>query len=274
MTDGLRTLDELDPAKLYILPLGVGYAFTRRFYHSSFLMVCGGKTTLIDAPAPLRRVMWAAGRNSGFDIDLQHIDNLFLTHLHGDHCNGVEEFAFWRMFQSNAPKPNLYLLKELRAPLWFQRLYAAMGSVREGEDGSGPLATLDTYFEVKDLHAGVRTDLGIDGLTLEPRKTRHFVPTIGFKMNFNGHVLAYSADTPFDRGLINFFEDADLIIHETGYGGGHCPIEKLLELPEEIKAKMLLIHLPDDFNIEDSEIPVLREGHLYEVGAGRDPILA
>lgn len=264
-SSGLRSLKDLDPSRLYVLPTGVGYAFTRRFYHSSFLMICGGKVTLIDAPAPLRRVLWAAGRQAGFDIDLQHVDQLLLTHLHGDHCNGVEELAFWRMYRVTAPAPKLYLLRELRAPLWYQRLFAAMGG-RPGDRRDHLM--LESYFDVYDLAVGQLETFRIPGFTLEPRYTRHFVPTIAFRVNFNGITLGYSADTEYDPELIEFLSGCDMIIHETSPGPGHTPPERLCALPAETKAKMFLTHLPDDFEASNCDIPPLREGQLYEVRKG------
>lgn len=262
MADGLGTLAGLDPDALFVLPLGVGYAFTRRFYHSSFLVACGGRVVLVDAPAPLRRVMWAAGRKAGLDIDLQHIDALYLTHLHGDHCNGVEEFAFWRMFRVRGARPRLYILDELRGSLWYQRLYAAMGSLREND---GRPCSLESYFDVLGLHAGIKTDLGIPGLVVEPVATTHLIPTLGFRMEYRGRRLGYSADTAFSPELIDFLAPCDMIIHECGPGPGHTPLESLMMLPADLRAKMLITHLEDDYDIAASPIRVLEEGTIYRV---------
>ena len=58
--------------------------------------------------------------------------------------------------------------------------------------------------------------------------------------------------------------EADTIIHETNYGV-HTPYERLAALPESVRAKMKLIHYPDDFDIPRSTIECLHEGHLLDV---------
>ena len=45
----------------------------------------------------------------------------------------------------------------------------------------------------------------------------------------------------------------------------HTPYEKLAALPESLRSKMRLTHLPDDFDADSSVIEPLREGRVYEV---------
>ncbi len=66
----------------------------------------------------------------------------------------------------------------------------------------------------------------------------------------------------FDPELIAFLQPADLIIHETNFGPAHTPYADLAALPVELRAKMRLIHYPDSFDIEASNITVLREGDV------------
>lgn len=71
-----------------------------------------------------------------------------------------------------------------------------------------------------------------------------------------------SSDTAYDPELIAFLQPADLIIHETNFGPAHTPYADLAALPVELRAKMRLIHYPDNFDIEASNITVLREGDV------------
>lgn len=169
---------QLDPEGLYVLPLGIGNAFTRRYFNSSMVLLCGGRVHLIDAPAPLRHMLDRASASAGLPgLDIDSIDSLLLTHLHGDHCNGVEELGFWRRFHSRAKKPDLFMLPELVRPLWEQRLSASM--LTESEPG-GP-ASLETYFNVHPATPGSVLNLGTEGLEVEVRYTIHFIPCIGIR---------------------------------------------------------------------------------------------
>ncbi len=76
--------------------------------------------------------------------------------------------------------------------------------------------------------------------------------------------LGYSPDTAFDEGLIAWLAEADLVVHETNYGV-HTPYAKLAALPAELRARMRLIHYPDDFDTGTSVIEPLAQGRRYTV---------
>ena len=266
MAIDLRSIHDLEQDALYLLPLGIGNAFTRRYYNSSFLLICGGRSLLVDAPAPLRHILARAEKLSGIALDLDNVDTIFLTHLHGDHCNGLEELGFFRMFSEGLPLPRLILHDKLRSKLWHQKLYASMGELAM-PDGAIQMMELESYFDVTTFHEGNELDSGIPGLKITPCPTSHLVPTWGFKAEYEGRRLGYSADTAFDPELIRFFSDCHVIIHETGPGIGHTPLESLLELPADVRERIMLIDIPDDLDARHSPIPVLEEGRLYNVFA-------
>ncbi len=83
-----------------------------------------------------------------------------------------------------------------------------------------------------------------------------------------GRVLGFSADTAYDPGLIDWLCSAHLIVHEAtsmAHSGVHTPYEKLSALPEALRSRMRLTHLPDDFDAASSVIEPLRQGQVYEV---------
>lgn len=79
-----------------------------------------------------------------------------------------------------------------------------------------------------------------------------------------GGSSGYSSDPAFDPALIAFLEPADLIIHETNYGPAHTPYASLATLPADLRARMRLIHYPDGFDVEGSNIAALREGEVLQ----------
>ena len=64
--------------------------------------------------------------------------------------------------------------------------------------------------------------------------------------------------------MIEWLAEADLVIHETNHGT-HTPYSALAELPEALRAKMRLIHYPDDFDLEASVIEPLTQGRRYRL---------
>ncbi|HSP80145.1 MAG TPA: ribonuclease Z, partial [Myxococcaceae bacterium] len=90
------------------------------------------------------------------------------------------------------------------------------------------------------------------------------LPTTALRIRAGGRCLGYSADTAYDEALISWLAQADLVVHETNYGV-HTPYEKLAALPSELRAKMRLIHYPDDFAFHTSSIEPLGQGRRYSV---------
>ncbi|MDK2971836.1 MAG: hypothetical protein PWP23_1591 [Candidatus Sumerlaeota bacterium] len=269
-------LADLDPQRLYLLVLGIGNAFTRRFFNSSFLLIAGGQFVAIDCPAPFRRVLHDAGNRAGLSVDLDAIDHLVLTHLHGDHCNGLEEYGFFRRYVLPGKQPgHLYLLPENLAPLWERRLHAVMAEGVDPKTGRHVARSLEDYFlphcwEPGEVHRLAGEDA--PGVEFAIRRTRHPVPCFGFRASFGGVTLGYSADSPFETEHLEFLASSDLIVHEAGEGTGHAALDKLQALDESVRRKIVLIHVPDAYHERDLEFPILEEGRLYEVGNGRSPI--
>ena len=84
-----------------LIPLGVGGAFTSRFYHNNYIAEIGSKKLLIDAGTTLRTSIKKAGY-SYLDIDA-----VWISHLHSDHVGGLEELILQRYwhFKNGAHLP-------------------------------------------------------------------------------------------------------------------------------------------------------------------------
>lgn len=70
-----------------VIPLGVGGAFTDRFYQTNYLVELPGARLLIDAGTTLRYSLPAAG------YTVKDITGIVLTHFHSDHVGGLEELS-------------------------------------------------------------------------------------------------------------------------------------------------------------------------------------
>jgi ribonuclease BN (tRNA processing enzyme) len=248
-----------------VLILGVSDAFTRRGFGSSALIETAGRYVLLDCPDPIHRVLREATARAGWSVDVSRIDDILLTHLHGDHCNGLESFGFARMIgrsrNPGASVPRIFTNRPASERLW-ERLAPAM----EHQAWLDRPARLEDYFDLRPLDPG--PEVKVSGLRVRCRMTEHPVPTSGFLISDGTWTLGWSGDTPFERAHVDWLDEADLIVHESARGPVHTPIDALNALPPSIRARLRLVHLPDDFDASLTDIRPLRAGEVL-TGAER-----
>jgi ribonuclease BN (tRNA processing enzyme) len=246
---------------LSFIPLGVGDAFSALRYSSCLALEAEGQVLLLDCPHPIRKMMREASLSSGAELDADRVSGLVLTHLHADHSSGVEGLGYFSFFVLKR-KLKLLAHPEVTRRLWDGHLAAGMEDLIRKPGGEPQRHEFDDYFEPLALSTGSAVSFG--PFSIECRRTYHHVPTTALRIRAGGRCLGYSADTAYDEGLISWLAEADLVIHETNYGV-HTPYEKLAALPAPLRAKMRLIHYPDDFDLEASNIEPLAQGRRYGV---------
>lgn len=248
-------------AGLHLIPLGVGDAFSALHYSSCLAVECQGEWLLVDSPHPILKILRESGEKAGHVPPLERIVGLVLTHLHGDHASGLEILAFYYRFVLHR-KLTLIAHPEVLLDLWPRYL---AGSMEWSRDVGRPAVhqTPEDFFDLMPLVEKEQAKIG--PFTVEGRPTQHSVPCMATRIRANGREIGYSADTIFDPGLIDWLLPADLIVHEAGLGFMHTPIEKLMELPSDVRARLRIIHYPDRHDVERSPIPCLRQGDWIAV---------
>lgn len=160
-----------------IIPLGVGGAFTDRFYQTNYLVEIPGYRLLIDAGTTLRYSLPAAGYTA------KDINAVALTHFHSDHVGGLEEFA-QRCRYLYQQRPSIYAMAD-QIPL-LASLFALHGAKTEDYlqviTGESPLLFYDTkdaqyqleYYSTLGLHAEVTSNymIGIRRLSRNNQAAR------------------------------------------------------------------------------------------------------
>jgi ribonuclease BN (tRNA processing enzyme) len=243
-----------------MLVLGVGDAFSAEHYSTCVALRAEDRWLLVDCPHPIRRMMRDASVRSGVAVDLDALEAVALTHLHADHASGVEALGFFSHFVLGR-RARLAIHPEVARRLWDGHLAAGMEQLHDGAHGPTAMRFED-YFETVSLSesAGVR----IGPFVVECRRTRHHVPTTALRIRAGGRSVAFSADTEFDPALVAWLGEADLAVHETGFGI-HTPLERLAGLPAALRARMRLAHFPDQLDLSGSGIAPLEEGGWYAV---------
>ena len=236
--------------------LGVGDAFSARWYSTCLLFEYRGFRLLVDCPHPIRKII----AESSPELDLRDIDAVLLTHLHGDHCSGLEGLGFYARFVLGRRVP-LYAWTPVAERIW-ERLAPGMDRLRDSVDGPATPRTLDDYFKLHPMTLEQPTNIGPFSVALRP--TLHHIPTTALRISVGGRTLGYSADTAFDPSLIAWLEDSDRIVHETNLGT-HTPLDALLGLPAPVRERLLLVHYPDEFDVDGSPLRCFRQGETVTV---------
>jgi ribonuclease BN (tRNA processing enzyme) len=247
-------------AALELLPLGVGDAFSALRYSSSHAVRADGRWLLVDCPHPIRKMMREASVRSGVAIDVEGVDVVVLTHLHADHVSGVEDLGFFSHFVLGR-RARLAAHPDVARRLWDGHL--AAGMERLGVPGGAPTErTFEDYFELVPLDDSRPVRIG--AFQIECRRTLHHLPTTALRVRAAGRAVGFSADTTYDPTLVAWLAEADLVVHEAGFGI-HTPLERLAELPATTRARMRLAHFPDELDLSASPIEPLEEGRVYPV---------
>ncbi len=244
------------------LPLGVGDAFTARYYTCCLAVEAEGSWLLLDCPHPIRKMMRDGSQAAGLKLDVGDVAAICLSHQHADHASGLEGFAFFSHFVLKR-RATLVAHPTVTARLWSHTLSGGMdtfGLEEIGEERS--TKSFEDYFDLRPVTETEPVRIG--PFTIECRPTIHPIPTTAIRVSAGGKALGYSGDTYFDPGLIEWLGAADVMVHETAYGI-HTPYAKLADLPSHVRQRMRLIHFPDDFDPAKSVIEPLRQGVLYEV---------
>ncbi|HET9954392.1 MAG TPA: MBL fold metallo-hydrolase [Polyangiaceae bacterium] len=225
-----------------VIVLGAGDTFSEHLHPTALLLEAQGFRLAIDCPDSYRAILRHASVRSNRPLSIADIDCVLITHVHGDHMNGLEGFAFYKHFVEHK-RVRLVASREVRQGLWEQRLKLSMGTLWDGARFHS--LEFEDYFDYVPLDWHEPLELG--PFRIRARRTVHHVPTSALHVECQGRAFAYSSDTAFDPELIRFLEPANLIFHETNYGPAHTPYESLLTLPAELRERVRLIHYSDLF---------------------------
>jgi ribonuclease BN (tRNA processing enzyme) len=248
-------------AGLSFITLGVGDAFSARFYSSSIAVEAEGRMLLVDCPHPIRKILREAGDAVGERLDVDRFEAVALTHLHADHASGVEGFGYFCHFVVGH-RARIAAHPAVVERLWNGHLAAGMEQLIDLPGEPPAPHRFEEFFE--HLPLDERAPVQVGPFSIECRRTIHHIPTTALRIRAGGRCLGYSADTAFDPSLIAWLGEADLVVHETNYGA-HTPYAKLAALPADMRARMRLIHYPDEFPVEETAIEPLRQARRYAV---------
>ena len=233
-------IEYLEVLIMKITFVGVGGAFASSDYWQSNAYLWNennSKIFLIDCGGDARHGLAELGVNH------KNIEAVYISHLHTDHCGGLEWLGFCTYFDPNCGRPKLFIMRELIAPLW-ETLKAGMQSLE------GKVLELESFFDVVPLEKN--ESFKWEDCKMTPFQTIHvmngniIVPSYGLMMETKNQSTLFTSDTQFNPRMDFLYSKADLIFHDcetTPFKSGvHAHYDELNSLPEETKNKMWLYH--------------------------------
>jgi ribonuclease BN (tRNA processing enzyme) len=136
---------------------------------------------------------------------LHAVDAIIITHLHCDHVLDACNYVVVRRYAPDGPFPPLPVYAPSGAPDRIASAYSSEGGA------------LDDVYTFYGLQPGT-FPIGPFSVTVD--RVNHPVETYGVRLEHQGRVLAYSADTAACEALIRLALGADLFLCEASYLDG------------------------------------------------------
>ncbi len=137
---------------------------------------------------------------------LEGIDAICLSHLHADHCIDMCCYSVAQTMHPDGPRPKIRVHGPARSA---ERLGLAMGLE--------PSTRMTDAFDFAELRPGT---VEIGPLRVTTAHMNHPVETFGFRIEHEGQVLAYSADTGPTPELVGLAAAADVLLCEASFLDG------------------------------------------------------
>lgn len=172
-------------------------------------------------------------------IDLLKIDQLALTHFHGDHFGGLPFLLI-----------EYDIVRARRTP------FTILGppGVQAACEALIELCYPQFKFHFPILYREIPPD-GVEsgGFFLKPYPVTHKAESVGYRISDGGAVFAFSGDASFDENLFALTDGVDLAIVElsmedqTDPPVAHVALSEILARPEALGAKRLVFtHIYND----------------------------
>jgi ribonuclease BN (tRNA processing enzyme) len=227
-------------------------------YNTCFHLIGDTVNCLIDCGASSLPALKKLG------IARENIDLILITHFHGDHFAGLPFFMLDAQF-SRRSRPLV-----IAGPEGIElRLTQVMEALFEHSSKTKPKFDLSVVaLKPQQTHT-------FGAVTVTPYPVVHGEsggPFLGYRIEAEGRVIAYSADTEWTETLIPLAREADLFVAEAYYYDkvvkNHLSLATLeARLPEIKPKRLVLTHMSDDMlgRLDTLEHTAAHDGMIVEL---------
>ena len=173
---------------------------------TSTLMHVGGKNFLVDAGLGVSRSVCDQG------IELNGIDAIFITHMHSDHYLELGPLIHTAWVSGRVKPLPIYGPKRLKH-YWRAFLESMVDDIRVRieDEGRIDLEKLTAFYGFED-----RQSLSLSNINIRVMRNLHPPIRDSFALRFEwgNYSIVLSGDTAYTPEMIDFANQADLLIHE------------------------------------------------------------
>ena len=234
------SLPHLSSMEIIILGSGTGAPSLKR--NAAGLVVKIGKVNLLfdTGPGAVNRLLEA-----GFTY--HDIDYIFYTHFHTDHTLDLAHFLFAAKYVLSLRTKRLNLIGPRGLEGFYNSLLNVYGDVVRPE-----------AYEVK-VQEIEEEALAFNGCQISTKRMQHAPESLGYRIESDGKVLAYSGDTDVCENIVKLGKDSDILIWDCSF-------------PDEMKVKGHLTPQEAAQVANNCNCRKLVLSHLYPVAQGEEII--
>jgi ribonuclease BN (tRNA processing enzyme) len=216
--------------RLTIIGCGDAFGSGGRF-NTCFMIETSGRTVLLDCGASSLVALRA--RN----IDLNRIDGVILSHLHGDHFGALPFFLLDAQLLSLRARPLI-----IAGPPGTRERLAAACEVFFPRSSTNPWKF---PLEIVEIAPSVPGE--VLGFAIRTAEVVHQsgAPSTAVRLSQEGKVLSYSGDTEWTDALISIADGADLFMVECydydRQSRGHMNFSALRQKRGELRARRIML---------------------------------
>ncbi len=211
--------------------------------HSCYLVEESGRFYMFDCGDGASSALLRCG------IDTSAIENIFISHTHPDHVNGLPMFIQMEYLNNRRASLTIHIPSEFEKALW--TTMKGFYLFPEKLNFEIVVRSVDNMFEFDDgsmrIEAHANSHLSGHRECLSSRDYDNRMQCFSFTAKCGDKKLVYSADIGSLDDLRDIALNADLLLTE----GMHLDLDQLPALLiEKNVQRCILTHLPDDFGHE------------------------
>lgn len=243
--------------------IGTGSAFNHDYGNNSAFLEFGDTNLLLDCGHDVPRNFEKLYDN------VSKIDNIWISHMHGDHIGGLEEIAFKNKFIYGGKMVNLLVDHTIHSDL-VMYLQKTIVSPQPG------LSNVSDFFNIHGVVNGFAIESKDSKEVFYTQQVPHVcgVPAfmiVGRKFIFTGDVSNIDwGDSQYSKLIKHRVCFHDTQLQKFSDDDVHMSLQDLLKLPKDIRAKMHCMHYGiniDDYvkTIEEAGMRIVRPGDIIKL---------